>query len=142
MWSWNPVDWVFVPVKCALEWAFVPPSGTFTDAMDTLLDLFVGPGEYGAMLNLGFEAPASGCGGFPIDFALVENVSVHQHLGAACEGQAATAAYLVRSLAAACVWLVAGWRSVTIILRAFGIGVGVQPVEGVGADGSQQTALF
>lgn len=23
-WSWNPVDWVYVPVKCALKWAFVP----------------------------------------------------------------------------------------------------------------------
>lgn len=23
-WSWNPVDWVYVPVKCALIWAFVP----------------------------------------------------------------------------------------------------------------------
>lgn len=22
--SWNPVDWVYVPVKCALTWAFVP----------------------------------------------------------------------------------------------------------------------
>lgn len=22
--SWNPVDWVFVPVKCALQWAFKP----------------------------------------------------------------------------------------------------------------------
>lgn len=22
--SWNPVDWVFVPVKCVLTWAFVP----------------------------------------------------------------------------------------------------------------------
>lgn len=26
MWSWNPVDWVLVPVKCALSWAFVPKS--------------------------------------------------------------------------------------------------------------------
>lgn len=26
-WSWNPVDWVFVPVKCALTWAFVPKDG-------------------------------------------------------------------------------------------------------------------
>lgn len=23
-WSWNPIDWVVVPVKCALSWAFVP----------------------------------------------------------------------------------------------------------------------
>lgn len=28
MWSWNPVDWVYVPVKCALQWAFVPSSAT------------------------------------------------------------------------------------------------------------------
>lgn len=26
-WSWNPIDWVFVPVKCALTWAFQPPPG-------------------------------------------------------------------------------------------------------------------
>jgi hypothetical protein len=24
MWTWNPVDWVAVPVGCALAWAFVP----------------------------------------------------------------------------------------------------------------------
>jgi hypothetical protein len=27
-WSWNPVDWVFVPAKCALRWAFVPSAAT------------------------------------------------------------------------------------------------------------------
>jgi hypothetical protein len=27
MWSWNPVDWVYVPVKCAVIWAFVPKTG-------------------------------------------------------------------------------------------------------------------
>jgi hypothetical protein len=26
VWSWNPVQWVFVPVKCALIWAFVDPN--------------------------------------------------------------------------------------------------------------------
>jgi hypothetical protein len=27
-WSWNPIDWVYVPVKCALLWAFVPSAET------------------------------------------------------------------------------------------------------------------
>lgn len=26
--SWNPVDWIYTPVKCALTWAFVPPNGS------------------------------------------------------------------------------------------------------------------
>jgi hypothetical protein len=30
--SWNPVNWVYVPVKCALSWAFVPKSApSFSD---------------------------------------------------------------------------------------------------------------
>lgn len=30
--SWNPVDWVFTPIKCALRWAFVPSGvATFAD---------------------------------------------------------------------------------------------------------------
>ena len=33
MWSWNPIDWVFTPVKCALVWAFVPKPGAMGDAM-------------------------------------------------------------------------------------------------------------
>lgn len=35
--SWNPVDWVFVPVKCALRWAFVPRNApTFTDLQNPI----------------------------------------------------------------------------------------------------------
>lgn len=31
-WGWNPVDWVYVPVKCAFIWAFVPKNlPRFTD---------------------------------------------------------------------------------------------------------------
>jgi hypothetical protein len=32
-WTWNPIDWVFVPVKCALVWAFVPTDGAIGQAM-------------------------------------------------------------------------------------------------------------
>lgn len=32
-WSWNPVDWIFVPVKCALKWAFVPDAEAVSGAV-------------------------------------------------------------------------------------------------------------
>lgn len=43
-WSWNPVDWVFVPVKCALVWAFIPKDGPglIARANDTFNDTGMG----------------------------------------------------------------------------------------------------
>lgn len=49
-WSWNPVDWVYVPVKCAFIWAFVPKtqlSTLVTTWKTTATDLYpfnVNPG--------------------------------------------------------------------------------------------------
>lgn len=33
--SWNPVDWVYVPVKCALTWAFVPKTAAVQASVAT-----------------------------------------------------------------------------------------------------------
>lgn len=33
-WSWNPVNWVYIPSKCALSWAFIPADGTLETAFD------------------------------------------------------------------------------------------------------------
>ena len=45
--SWNPVDWVFTPVKCALSWAFIPKNGTgadlFGDFRQKFTDSGIGP---------------------------------------------------------------------------------------------------
>lgn len=41
-WSWNPWSWIYVPVKCALEWAFVPSSSTLTDASTSLSEAYNG----------------------------------------------------------------------------------------------------
>jgi hypothetical protein len=27
-WSWNPVNWIYIPIKCALQWALVPTAET------------------------------------------------------------------------------------------------------------------
>lgn len=29
-WSWNPVSWVYAPVKCAFKWAFIPETSLST----------------------------------------------------------------------------------------------------------------
>jgi len=36
--SWNPVDWVYWPTRCVLEWAFIPPGGSafFDSQVDEL----------------------------------------------------------------------------------------------------------
>ncbi|MGW8593503.1 hypothetical protein ACWGLC_17580, partial [Dietzia sp. NPDC055877] len=44
MWSWNPVDWVFTPVKCALTWAFVPPNGSIPSKWGQFRDKFTDSG--------------------------------------------------------------------------------------------------
>lgn len=69
-WSWNPVDWVYVPVKCALIWAFVP-----TDAATTLAQaqtdmagrqpwsfILAGPTFMSDILG-GFDGADDGCTG-------------------------------------------------------------------------------
>lgn len=34
MWSWNPLDWVLTPVKCALQWAFLPSDQQIASLQD------------------------------------------------------------------------------------------------------------
>jgi len=35
-WTWNPISWVYAPVKCALLWAFVPQSGALDNVKDDI----------------------------------------------------------------------------------------------------------
>ena len=39
-WGWfNPADWVLKPIKCALEWAFIPPEGSLGSFIEDAKDL-------------------------------------------------------------------------------------------------------
>jgi hypothetical protein len=70
-WSWNPIDWVLVPVKCALKWAFVPPSGAWAAAMGPPLTTWQESpfGQWGSSAGdvigslAGFDDQAAGCAG-------------------------------------------------------------------------------
>lgn len=49
--KWNPASWVLVPVKCALQWAFVPKNGAAT--LGRINDAWAGtpPQVYGGALK-------------------------------------------------------------------------------------------
>jgi hypothetical protein len=108
-WSWNPVSWVYVPVKCALEWAFVPPSGYAGSLVGELQTSFDGtePGKYLSALVDASRPPsvAPACGGIPVHYDL----GIHGHttpvdfnLGAACPGDTlATAAGICKTVLSA-----------------------------------------
>ena len=123
-WSWDPIDWVLTPVKCALVWAFVPNTATLTSletsAKSDLTSLGATSwfdainGFYG-----GLGGSGSGCQGPHIHWDLV---SLDFYPLAACTEPMATVATIFRSLITVLV-LMAGMRSG---LRAISQGFGFQ----------------
>jgi hypothetical protein len=111
-WSWNPISWVYVPIKCALQWAFVPSAGTWTDAMAQPLADWkaTGPGQWlgglGDMFTAGIPGLGAGdCLGPLLDFTGPMGVHVHVYPFAACSGITATLAVIVRVGATVAVWI-------------------------------------
>lgn len=64
-WSWNPVSWVVIPVKCALSWAFVPTSApSFTDIPSPL------PSGWLPTLNSGSDGACGSVSMPPLDIGI------------------------------------------------------------------------
>lgn len=94
----NPIDWVLVPVKCALVWAFVPRTSVLAE---TVNGLGVAAGDVAAvdaLAALVAELPGSGgCGGLPFDLVFFGQ-SFHGALLEACDGPERAAAVVVNGL--------------------------------------------
>lgn len=98
----NPLDWVLVPVKCALVWAFVPRAseveaaqGRIEAARDETIVGTVGTALAG--LGAAFDAGV-GCGGLPVHIEGFGVTLVHAQLLASCEEPAAGIAATVRTV--------------------------------------------
>lgn len=94
----NPLDWVLVPVKCALVWAFVPSSTAVTNAVTSIGTAAGNVAAVDPLLALVAELPtSSGCDGIPISLTFFGQ-EWHGRLLEACTGEARAAATVVNGL--------------------------------------------
>jgi len=86
----NPIEWVLVPVKCALEWAFVPRTAVVkTDgaAMSEAWDNTAPVKVIGAIGGLNPAVSMSGCEGIPYSIKGIKYVpELSGTFGNACSG--------------------------------------------------------
>lgn len=117
-WSWNPVDWVYVPVKCSLLWAFRPSPGFLDSRVAVVRSTWddSSPAKYAATAAAMVAAPSvSGCGGISVDFAIAGQ-AVDFTIGAACAGDTlAQAAAVCRVVVAAGVVIAGGFQCLRLV---------------------------
>jgi len=122
IWSWNPVDWVYVPVKCAFLWAFVPDTATITAAKTTMSNALTSTGisdwftSVGGIVG-GLGGTAGGCAGPSVTFPLTGTV---MHPFSACAEPMATVASICYAFTSVTVVVLGGIAG----LRALGAGFG------------------
>ncbi len=131
-WSWNPVSWVYVPIKCALRWAFVP-SGTAVEGFVTGVRtrwMESTPGQWvGAVTAALPSASESGCAGPLVEFDVMDSHVSFRPLNA-CAGAAAATAAVAKTLASVGVV----WFGGLAAIRILGAGLGWNPGLGKGGD--------
>lgn len=123
-WSWNPISWVYVPIKCALKWAFVPAAGAMTGVITDIKAAFdqSTPGLWlSALDNLAVDAGLTGCQGPTWNIPAPVNQTIKPFN--ACSGAAASAASVVKLVAT--VGIVLGGAFACV--RAIGAGFGWNP---------------
>lgn len=113
--SWNPVHWVYVPVKCALTWAFVPKNGG--DKMRGIRDKFI-DGGFGPWLGipalmLGDLPQGGGCMGPPLNMPAQLGGNTYYPLNA-CNDPMAKYAEMSRSV----ITLVVGFYGMFAIINS------------------------
>lgn len=132
-WSWNPVDWVYVPVKCALSWAFDPGSDYLsqkTAQLQTAWDSSVF-GQVAAVVgNVGGSivhdpgGTASDCAGPSFDVGHVWQLGDGQYLYRplyACDGFGKTVHDFAEPFILVFLWLAAFWTSYQYLVKSIGM---------------------
>ncbi len=129
----NPVDWVLVPVKCALVWAFVPRTTVVTQVQTSVTtawdDTFVGQVAAEIPPILSAVPVGDGCSGPHVAFDLSWPMEMHfsAYPLSACEPPASYLATMAKLIAS---FLVIGYtiwgvsRRLSAVVNAPGLGPG------------------
>lgn len=121
--SWNPIDWVMVPTKCALSWAFVPKTATLTNlaasAKTDLTTQGIGPIVNAVNVNVQKVGGGGGCDGPAVTFSAVGIVKP-MHPFSACTAPMSTLASISYAMTTVIVVLGGGFAAVNAIGQGFG----------------------
>jgi hypothetical protein len=128
-WSWNPVDWVLNPMRCA----FIPSTATVTATTTAISTAWADtwPVQGMAAVTGVFAAvpSASGCAGPRLQFDLTWPAPVHfdaEPLNA-CNAPVSTLAWFARVIGAISIMFATAWgvtRRIGAIVNAKGVGPG------------------
>jgi hypothetical protein len=123
MWTWNPVDWVFVPVKCALQWAFVPREATTRSVMAGI-ESSVEAGPIGAWTaaiepyGAAFSVADGGCKGPALVLGFPFERTIYP--ADACSAPMSTLANVSLLGLTAILWIGGSWTCLALISAGFG----------------------
>jgi hypothetical protein len=137
--SWNPLDWVYTPVKCVMTWAFVPPEGDYAAQLNAVDKTWgtTGPGRWftamGSLITATSPPGDGSCAGPAWSGTLPAGgggFTVHPF--SACADPVATVARVVKLGLTVLVWVGAG----VVCLRLIGSAIGLN-LNGIGSGGSE-----
>jgi hypothetical protein len=131
--SWNPVDWVVTPIKCALIWAFVPDAGYMGLQLGTIAKTWDGTivgrwfGSVGDAADQLSAGPAGGgCQGpgLTVSTQLVGGGDQTMHPFSTCAQPMSTVAAIVRAALTVGLWLGVCFLGVRFVAAAVGLQLG------------------
>lgn len=126
--AFNPFEWVLQPVKCALEWAFVPRKSVVQNTMNgvRLAAMNSKPGELAATVNTWQAYTAAmnggGCAGPMVNLELMDIVSYSGTPLSACSEPAASLAHWSKIIIGAGAILLGLFAITRHVGRVFGYG--------------------
>lgn len=128
--TFNPIEWVMVPVQCALEWAAVPRPAVINTNVTAMTESWdkTTPGKFGAFVGgLKVDSQVTGCGGIPLDVPFLYEMGVPQiNFGAACPG---TWMGGIASTVRVILTLLSTWFGIVGISRGVGGTIGYRGLE-------------